>query len=338
MNIKDMTRAERKAFLVSLGEPAYREKQLFQWICRGVDNFQQMTDLPGSLREKLEASASVDTLSVIREQLSAEDGTRKFLLEMPDGNTVEAVFMQYGYGNTLCLSTQVGCAMGCAFCASGLNGKVRNVKAWEMLDQYLVCQKRSGSPVNHIVLMGMGEPFDNYEEVSRFLRTLHDPEGVGMSYRNMTVSTCGLVPGIRRFGKDFPQVNLAISLHAASQRDRLKRMPVAKAFPLEELMAACKDYTKETGRRITFEYALIEGENDGPEEAGQLAGLLRGMLCHVNLIPLNPVSSIGLQGSSRGRAARFAAILEERGVPVSIRRQLGADIAAACGQLRRNNS
>ena len=166
MNIKDMTRAERKAFLVSLGEPAYREKQLFQWICRGVDNFQQMTDLPGSLREKLEASASVDTLSVIREQLSTEDGTRKFLLEMPDGNAVEAVFMQYGYGNTLCLSTQVGCAMGCAFCASGLNGKVRNVKAWEMLDQFLVCQKRSGSPVNHIVLMGMGEPFDNYEEVS----------------------------------------------------------------------------------------------------------------------------------------------------------------------------
>ncbi|HCU07548.1 MAG TPA: 23S rRNA (adenine(2503)-C(2))-methyltransferase RlmN [Clostridiales bacterium] len=338
MNIKALTREERKAFLVSLGEPAYREKQLFQWISRGVDGLDEMTDLPRPLREKLAESCTYESLAIAAEQISSGDGTRKFLLTLPDGNTVEAVFMMYEYGNTLCLSTQVGCAMGCSFCASGIGGKVRNLKAWEMLDQFLVCQKRSGALANHIVLMGMGEPFDNYAEVSQFLRTLHDPDGVGMSYRSMTVSTCGLIPKIRQFGSDFPQVNLAISLHGASQKEREERMPVAKAWPMQELMKACREYTEQTGRRITFEYALIEGENDDPGTAQRLAELLRGMLCHVNLIPLNPVTDIGLQGSSRVQSARFARILEDRGIPVSIRRQLGSDIAAACGQLRRNNS
>ncbi|MDD3290160.1 MAG: 23S rRNA (adenine(2503)-C(2))-methyltransferase RlmN [Eubacteriales bacterium] len=338
MNIKALNREERKAFLVSLGEPAYREKQLFQWISRGVDRIEEMTDLPGALREKLRDSCSFESLVIAAEQISSADGTRKFLLTLPDGNTIESVFMKYEYGNTLCLSTQVGCAMGCSFCASAIGGKVRNLKAWEMLDQFLVCQKRAEAPVNHIVLMGMGEPFDNYAEVSQFLRTIHDPDGVGLSYRNMTVSTCGLIPKIRQFGIDFPQVNLAISLHASSQREREQRMPVAKAWPMQELMKVCREYTEQTGRRITFEYALIEGKNDDPGEARRLAELLRGMLCHVNLIPLNPVAEIGMQGSSRSRAARFARVLEDRGIPVSIRRQLGSDIAAACGQLRRNNS
>lgn len=338
MNIKALTREERKAFLLSLGEPAYREKQLFRWICRGACSFEEMLDLPKCLRDRLSEASSFETLEVAAEQISPSDGTRKFLLALPGNSKVEAVFMKYEYGNTLCLSTQVGCNMDCAFCASGIGGKVRNVKAWEMLDQYLVCRDRAAEPVNHVVLMGTGEPFDNYEEVAEFLRTIHDPEGVGMSYRNLTVSTCGLVPGILRFGKDFPQANLAVSLHAATQEEREALMPVAKAWPLPQLMDACRQYTGETGRRITFEYALIEGRNDSLREARRLADLLRGMLCHVNLIPLNPVSESGLQGSSRRQAASFGAVLADRGIPTSIRRQLGTEIDAACGQLRRNNS
>lgn len=338
MNIKALTRNERKAFLMSLGEPAYREKQLFQWISRGVESFEEMLDLPKALRERLTQICSFETLGIAAEQISSVDGTRKFLLALPEDSKVEAVFMKYEYGNTLCLSTQVGCNMDCVFCASGIGGKMRNVNAWELLDQYLVCRNRAGEPVNHVVLMGMGEPFDNYKEVAEFLRTIHDPEGVGMSYRNLTVSTCGLVPGILRFGKDFPQANLAVSLHAATQEERETLMPVARAYPLPRLMDACRQYTGETGRRITFEYALIGGKNDGAGEAHRLAELLRGMLCHVNLIPLNPVDEIGMQGSSRKQAVRFAGILEDGGIPVSIRRQLGADIAAACGQLRRNYS
>ncbi len=338
MNIKALTREERKAFLLSLGEPAYREKQLFQWISRGAEGFGEMLDLPRSLREKLEAASSFETLRIAAEQIDPADGTRKFLLELSDGNTVEAVFMKYEYGNTLCLSTQVGCNMGCSFCASGIGGKARNLKAWEMLDQFLVCRKRAGEAVNHAVLMGTGEPFDNYEEVAAFLRAIHDPEGVGISYRNLTVSTCGLIPGILRFSKDFPQANLAVSLHGSTQEEREKRMPVAKAYPLPRLLEACKKYTEATGRRITFEYALIEGENDGLPEARRLAELLKGLLCHVNLIPLNPVSESGLKGSPRRQAARFAGVLEEKGIPASVRRQLGSKIEAACGQLRRNNS
>ena len=333
-NIKALTREERVQTLKELGLPAYREKQIFAWICRGAGGWDECTDLSKDLRAELSQRFSWENAEAELVQTSS-DGTRKFLIALPDGQKVEAVFMAYEYGNSLCISTQVGCNMGCVFCASTIGGKVRDLKAWEMLEEYVLAVRETGQPVNHIVLMGMGEPFDNYEEVAAFLRLIHDPQGIGLSYRNITVSTCGLVPGIRRFGEEFPQVNLAISLHAASQADREKLMPVAKAYPLETLIAACRDHAERTGRRVTFEFALIAGKNDTPGTAKELARLLKGMLCHVNLIPLNPVTETGLQGTDRKAAAEFRDLLESQGIPATVRRQLGADIDAACGQLRK---
>ena len=333
-NIKSFTREERAAALKELGLPAFREKQIFGWICRGAKSWDECTDLSRDLRAKLSQLYAWDNAETELVQTSS-DGTRKFLIRLPDGERVEAVFMAYGYGNSLCVSTQVGCNMGCRFCASTIGGKVRDLAAWEMLEEYVLAVRETGQPVNHIVLMGMGEPFDNYEEVAAFLRLIHDPQGIGLSYRNVTLSTCGLVPGIRRFGDEFPQVNLAISLHASDQAEREKLMPVAKAYPLEDLIAACRDHAEKTGRRVTFEFALIAGRNDTPQAAGELAGLLRGMLCHVNLIPLNPVTETGLQGTDRKAAAKFRERLESQGLPATVRRQLGSDIDAACGQLRK---
>ncbi len=333
-NIKALTREERADALKNLGLPAFREKQIFSWICRGARSWDECTDLSKDLRAELSQRFSWDSARALQVQTSA-DGTRKYLIALPDGNTVEAVFMAYGYGNSLCLSTQAGCSMGCRFCASTIGGKIRDLSAWEMLEEYVLCRKESGQPINHIVLMGMGEPFDNYEEVASFLRLIHDPAGIGLSWRNITVSTCGLVPGIRRFGEEFPQVNLAISLHAASQEEREAIMPVAKAYPLDELIRVCRDHGEKTGRRVTFEFALIAGRNDTPDTARRLALLLKGMLCHVNLIPLNPVTETGMTGSSRKTAAEFREMLESQGIPATVRRQLGADIDAACGQLRK---
>ncbi|MDO5441050.1 MAG: 23S rRNA (adenine(2503)-C(2))-methyltransferase RlmN, partial [Bacillota bacterium] len=278
--------------------------------------------------------SSFESLKIELEQVS-KDGTRKYLLRTVDGEYIEAVFMSYDYGNSLCISTQVGCNMGCKFCASTIGGKHRDLKAWEMLDEFLVIRKAAESDINHIVLMGMGEPFDNYEEVSDFLQTIHDPNGINLSYRNITVSTCGLVPMIKRFGEDFPQVNLAISLHAANQEAREKIMPIAKKYSLDQLMAACKEHEEKTGRRISYEYTLILGKNDREEDAKALASLLKGQLCHVNLIPLNAVEETGLAGSSREAAQGFANRLEKLGIPATVRRELGSDIDAACGQLRK---
>ena len=296
-----------------------------------------MTDLSASLRAALSERFSFERAKVELVQQSS-DGTKKFLLAFPDGQRAEAVFMKYSYGNALCISTQVGCNMRCAFCASGIGGKVRDLKAWEMLDEYIVCRKATGEDINHIVFMGMGEPFDNYVQVSEFLRQIHDPKGIGLSCRNITLSTCGLVPYIERFAKDFPQVNLAVSLHAATQEEREKIMPVAKAYPLSELIPACRQHAEATGRRITFEYALIRGRNDSQQHCEKLAALLKGMNCHVNLIPLNPVTESSLSTVSREAAHRFAQSLENLGIPCTVRRQLGADIDAACGQLRKKHT
>lgn len=331
MNIKAFTREERAEYLASIGQAKFREKQIFEWICRGAVSLDEMSNIPASLRGSLE----IESVSIELEQLSRTDGTRKFLLRFTDGNTAEAVFMKYGYGNSVCLSTQIGCAMGCGFCASTLGGKLRDLKAWEMLDEYLVIRKRVGEPVSHIVLMGMGEPLDNYEEVSDFLKLIHDPEGIGLSYRSITLSTCGIVPAIERLGEDFPQVNLAVSLHASNQKKRAELMPVAKRWNMEELIAACRKHAAKTGRRVTFEYALIRGENDGEADAAELVRLLSGLLCHVNLIPLNPVRETGLQGADRRAAAGFAERLIKAGIPATVRRELGRDIDAACGQLRK---
>ena len=336
MDLRQLTREEMRQALTALGEKPFREKQIFKWICRGAESFSEMTDLSASLREKLSSSYSFGKARVILTQRSS-DGTIKFLLSFPDGEKAEAVFMKYSYGNSLCISTQVGCNMRCAFCASGMGGKRRDLLAWEMLDEYIECSKTAGEPINHIVLMGMGEPFDNYDNVAQFLRLIHDPEGIGLSYRNITVSTCGLIPCMERFGDEFPQVNLAVSLHASDQKAREQLMPVAKAYPLDKLIPACARHAEKTGRRVTFEYALINGRNDSAENARSLAALLKGINCHVNLIPLNPVKESGLDTVSRPAAHAFAEKLEALGIPCTVRRQLGADIDAACGQLRKKH-
>ena len=337
MEFKDLTRKERSEALAALGEKPFREKQIFKWICAGAGSFAEMTDLPAALREKLAERYSFGRGKVELRQTSA-DGTSKFLISFPDGEKAETVFMSYEYGNSLCVSTQVGCNMGCAFCASGIGGKVRDLKAWEILEQYLLCTEHTGQPINHIVLMGMGEPFDNYAQVSEFLQQIHDPAGIGLSYRNITVSSCGLIPKIEQFGRDFPQVNLAISLHASDQKTREKLMPVARTYKLDELIPVCGKHAETTGRRVSFEYALIADKNDSDADAKKLAALLRGLNCHVNLIPLNTVTESGLKSSGRERALVFQKKLLDLGIQCTVRRQLGADIDAACGQLRKNNS
>lgn len=335
INIKEINSKQLGEELAAMGQPKFRAAQILEWVNKGVASFDEMTNLPKDLRESLKEKFSICSLEIETVQVS-KDGTRKYLLKALDGNYIEAVFMNYSYGNSLCISTQVGCNMGCKFCASTIGGKIRNLKAYEMLDEFLVIRKDSGD-INHIVLMGMGEPFDNYEEVSKFLKTIHDENGINLSYRNITVSTCGLAPMIEKFAEDFPQVNLAISLHNPDQKGREEIMPIAKKYSLSEVIKVAKYYTEKTSRRITYEYALIKGQNDRESDALALAGLLSGQLCHVNLIPLNDVKEAGLLGSSRDAALSFSKKLEKLGIPATVRRELGSDIDAACGQLRKKH-
>lgn len=328
-----MTMEELKAFAADIGEKPFRGKQLFGWISKGVTDFDSMTDFSLPLREKLKGCAYIGGMEVLEVQKAA-DGTNKFLFGLEDGNAVEGVFMKYHYGNSMCISSQVGCRMGCTFCASGLDGLVRNLSAGEMLQQIMLAEKETGQQIGHVVVMGTGEPFDNYHELSKFLRLIHDPAGRNMSYRNITVSTSGLIPVIKRFGEDFPQVNLAISLHRLTDEGRSALMPVNRAYPLDALLDAAKEHADKTGRRITFEYALIKGENDRDEDVELMIRRLSGILCHVNLIPLNSVKETGLQGSARQRAEKICSRLEAGGVPCTVRRELGSEIDGACGQLR----
>ena len=355
-NLRNLTIREMQELAVELGEKPYRGKQVFQWISRGAESFDEMTDLPKEFRRKLADAAEIGLLKVLDVQVDPGDGTRKFLFGLPDpcdadgetggdrpsGNAlaIESVFMKYSYGNTLCVSSQVGCKMGCTFCASALGGFVRNLTAGEMIAQVMEAEHETGERVDHIVVMGMGEPFDNYENLSRFLRLLHEPAGRNMSWRHITVSTSGIVPMMDRFGDEFPQVNLAVSLHRADDADRSRLMPVNRRYPLKDLLAAARAHTEKTGRRITFEYALIQGENDRPEDIRALINALKGMLCLVNLIPLNAVKETGYAGSSRQRAEQIAARLEAAGITATVRRELGSEIDGACGQLRlrRKNS
>lgn len=337
MNLKELTREERKNLLLSLGEKPFREKQIFEWICKGAESLDEMTNLSKELREKLSKEYSFESLKVELVQKS-KDGTQKFLFKTPDGEFLESVFMQYEYGNSICVSTQIGCNMGCVFCASGIGGKIRNLKAFEMLDEFVMVQKYTGKTLNHIVLMGMGEPFDNYEEVKKFITLLHDTDGINLSLRNITVSSCGVIPGIEKYAEDFPQANLAISLHRANQKGREALMPISKKYPLEELIPAVKKYSEKTKNRVSFEYALIKGENDSDEDAKALSRLLSGMMSHVNLIPLNPVVENNFKGCSKKEAEEFAKKLESLGILATVRRTLGTDIDAACGQLRKNHT
>lgn len=341
-----MTIEEMKLFAAELSEKPFRGGQIFTWLHRGVTDFEEMTNLSKALREKLKAGLEAGDFSiggcrVADVQEDRKDGTRKFLFEMETSDFVEGVFMKYGYGNSLCVSSQVGCRMGCRFCASALGGFVRNLSAGEMLGQVLAAEnyvRDEGTDedpsINHIVVMGMGEPFDNYDNLACFLRLLHDEKGRNMSYRNMTVSTSGIVPVIERFGEDFPQVNLAISLHRLTDEGRSRIMPVNRKYPLDMLLEAAERYTDKTRRRITFEYALISGENDSDEDVNLMIKRLGGMLCHVNLIPLNKVDETGFSGSGRRRAAEIAARLDRAGIPATVRRELGGEIDGACGQLR----
>lgn len=333
-DLRDMSIVQLKAFLEELGEKPFRAKQIFSWIYRGAQSFDEMTDLSKGLRKKLKEHAFLRQLEILRVQWSTKDGTRKYLFGLGDGNTIESVFMKYKYGNSICLSSQAGCRMGCEFCASGMDGLRRNLTPGEMAGQLLTAERDTGERINHIVVMGTGEPFDNYENLLAFIRNIHEKEGAGISLRNITVSTCGLIPRIRDFAKDMKQVNLAVSLHSADSALRESMMPVNKSFPVDQLLEACREYTEETGRRVTFEYALVKGKTDTKEQIRLLAEKLKGMLCHVNLIPLNEVAETGFCGSNRKRAAEIASYLESRGIPATVRRELGSDIQAACGQLR----
>lgn len=334
INLRDLTIEEMKDFMVELGEKPFRAKQVFSWIYKGVESFEDMTDLSKNLREKLKNKAVIGKLDILRVQHSKTDGTRKYLLGLHDGNTIESVFMKYKYGNSICVSSQAGCRMGCRFCASGMDGLRRNLTPGEIIGQILTIEKDTGEKINHVVVMGTGEPFDNYDNLKVFLKNIHEKDGLGISMRNITVSTCGLIPKIESFSKEMKQVNLAISLHSADSATRESMMPVNRSYPVDDLLQACREYTEETGRRITFEYALVKGKTDTSEQISLLAQKLQGMLCHVNLIPLNEVQETGLFGSNRKRASEIAAYLENRGIPATVRRELGADIQAACGQLR----
>lgn len=334
VNLKNMEIKELQEFIETLGEKKFRGKQIFSWIYKGVESFEEMRNIPKSLIEKLEKVAYIGNLEKDTVQISRKDGTRKYLFQLDDGNCIESVFMKYKYGNTICVSSQAGCRMGCRFCASTLGGLKRNLEPGEILDQILSVERDTGEKINHIVVMGTGEPFDNYDNLAKFLRIVNDKDGLNIGMRNITVSTCGVVPGIKRFGDEFPQVNLAISLHGPDNEIRGSMMPVNNKYKIEELLKTCREYLDKTNRRITFEYALVDGKNDREQDIKKLANQLSGMLCHVNLIPLNKVRETGLEGTNRKRAEQVAKELEHLGIPATVRREMGADIDGACGQLR----
>ena len=334
-NLKSMTIPEIGAVLKELGQPAFRGKQVFSWLHKGVRSYDEMTNLPQALRSRLAEEYPICPPEVVRKQESAKDGTIKYLWKLQDGNCVETVLMRYHYGNTVCISTEVGCRMGCAFCASTLGGLVRRLEPYEMLDQVLFTQLDSGLPISHIVLMGIGEPLDNFDNVLRFLELVNSPDGMNISMRHISLSTCGLVPKIDELAKQKLQISLAVSLHGPTDEIRNKIMPVNKAYPIEVLMAACRRYYEATSRRIHFEYAMIDGVNDSPAEAKELLRLMKGIQAHINLIPLNHVEESPLKPSSKAAVAKFQKLLEDGGVPATVRRTLGGDIDASCGQLRR---
>ena len=333
IDLKSMTMEEMKGYLSSLGEPAFRAKQVFTWLHRGAASFDEMTNLSKPLREKLREQCTLTVPQVARKQVSAQDGTIKYLWELADGNCVESVLMRYHHGNTVCISSQVGCRMGCAFCASTIAGKVRDLTPAEMLDQVLFTQIDSGAEVSNIVLMGIGEPMDNLDNVLRFLELVNHPDGMNIGMRHISLSTCGVIPGIRRLGELGLQLTLSVSLHAPDSETRSKIMPVNRAYDVEELFAACHDYFRKTGRRISFEYAMIDGVNDHDWQADLIARRIRGMPGHVNLIPLNEVAESPFRPSRR--IAAFQKRLESHGITATVRRSLGGDIDASCGQLRR---
>ena len=336
--IKSLLPGELEQLMAELGEPRYRAGQIFKWLHQGVASFDEMSDLPKALRARLEETCVLTRPEILRKQVSRLDGTIKYLFGLSDGNSIETVLMEYEHGNSICVSTQAGCKMGCVFCASFDPARSRNLTPAEILDEILFAQKDSGRKVSNIVLMGTGEPLDNFDNVMRFLKLVSHPDGINIGMRHISLSTCGLVPMIDELARLKLQLTLSVSLHAPNNAMRSGMMPVNDAFPLEQLIPACRRYQKETGRRISFEYSMVKGVNDSPRMARELADLIRGMGAHVNLIPINPVDGSPYSATDEANVRRFQKMLEDLGVNATVRRRLGTDISAACGQLRREDA
>ena len=337
MNLKSLSQPELANILKELGQPAFRTKQIFTWLHKGVRSYDEMTNLPKGLRDTLAQQYPINAPKVVRKQESKKDGTIKYLWELSDGNCVETVLMRYNYGNSVCISTEVGCRMGCAFCASTIGGLVRRLEPYEMLDEVLYTKIDSGLHISRIVLMGIGEPLDNFDNVMRFLELVNSPAGMNISMRHISLSTCGLIPRIDELAAKKLQISLAISLPGPNNEIRNQVMPVNKAYPIEDLLEACRRYYAATSRRIHFEYAMIDGVNDRDEDAREILHRMKGLPAHFNLIPLNHVEESPLKPSSKTQVARFQKLLEAGGITATVRRTLGGDIDASCGQLRRKH-
>ena len=338
MDLKSMTLEEMQNRFIELGEKAFRAKQVYQWLHEKlVSGYEEMSNLSKELREKLQQEEELVNLNIVQVQESAIDGTKKYLFELPDGNVVESVWMKYHHGNSVCISSQVGCRMGCRFCASTLDGLERNLLPSEMLEQIYSIIRHTKERVSNIVVMGTGEPMDNYDHLVRFVKMISDDKGQNISQRNITVSTCGIVPNMERLAREKLQITLALSLHATTDEKRRQLMPIAYKYSLREVIDACKYYFDNTGRRITFEYSLVAGVNDKKEDAGELVELLKGMNCHVNLIPVNPIKERDYRQSAKEQIQQFKSIVEKSGISATVRREMGRDIDGACGQLRRKH-
>lgn len=336
-DLKSLTKDELTQAVLLAGEKKFRAEQIYGWLHQKlVRSAGDMKNVPASCREKLLKEHPFYGVKEIERYESEIDGTMKFLFALHDGNIIESVLMRYRHGNSVCISSQAGCRMGCRFCASTLLGLSRNLYPSEMIDQIYAIQKAIGERVSHVVVMGTGEPFDNYEALSRMIGLLCSGDGLNLSRRNITVSTCGIVPKIYTFTKEHPQVTLAISLHASNDEDRKKLLPIANKYSMEELMEAARYYTQTSGRRITFEYSLVKGVNDSKAQAGELAALVKGINCHINLIPVNPIKERDFEQSGQEHISKFKHILEKKHIQVTVRREMGRDISAACGQLRKS--
>ncbi|XEN38415.1 23S rRNA (adenine(2503)-C(2))-methyltransferase RlmN [Paraclostridium ghonii] len=335
--LKNLTEEELKEFLKSIGEKAFRGTQIFNWIYKGAKTFDDMNNIPKSIRENLDKVSYIGNLDVELKLESKIDGTRKYLFLLNDGNIIESVMMEYEHGVTVCISNQVGCRMGCRFCASTIDGLIRNLEPWEILDQIIKIQEDIGKRVSNIVLMGSGEPLDNFDNTKKFLSLVNEKNGLNIGYRHITLSTCGVVPKMYELADFKIPINLALSLHSPFDESRKEIMPIANAYSIKEVIDACKYYIKSTNRRVTFEYSLIKGVNDSIEDAKQLSKILKGMLCHVNLIPINKVEERDYEKPDKTYVYKFRDMLNKENIPATVRREMGADINGACGQLRRKH-
>lgn len=334
MNLGDLSFSRLKEYILGIGESAFRAQQIFKWVHSGVQSADEMTNLPKALREKLKSDFEIFLPQVYEKRVSAVDKTVKYLMRLSDGNIIESVVMDYHHGKSICVSSQVGCRMGCSFCASTLGGLVRNLSPYEIEGQVLSASRDIGERISNIVIMGIGEPLDNYENIITFLKNVNDERGLNIGMRHITLSTCGIPDKIRQLALTVPEVNLALSLHAPTDEKRRAIMPVARRFSIEEVMSACDFYFEKTHRRVTFEYALVRGKNSSAGDAALLAALLRGKNCHVNVIPVNPVAERGNVRTTPKETKEFLDFLKNNGINATLRRELGPDINASCGQLR----